>query len=52
MAEWFIMVVIASKLAFVGPFNESECRSMKRLMFAQHAAVCVPKSLLDAQNRI
>lgn len=41
MPDWFIMVVIASKLTFVGPFGEGECRTTKHMMFPDRLAVCV-----------
>lgn len=51
MANWFIMVLVTSRLMYVGPFTEKECHEMKRALFADVGAICVNRRILDARGK-
>lgn len=50
MPEWFIMVMLASKLVLVGPFTERECQSTKQLLFSNTGAVCIEREMVDGKR--
>lgn len=45
MPEWMLMVTLATKVMFVGPFaTESECHSVRRIVFYGKTAICVEET--------
>lgn len=51
MTDWFIAVMIGARLMFVGPMTEEECHHVKQAVFADRAAVCIDRRLIDAKQR-